>query len=244
MEKTTWLKEIFATSIPDIEDDALALEWVFKQLCSIELMDFTGHTAADIVSIVATDVDIDPVPGIMASPQGRRFALAVLLADWACYRDGANKESYAHLQTVLSVFPSGFRIWLYGLESGVYLPVGYSGWHPIPESVFVTLHDNPERLASREAMTPRDSSGLGTDPIYIFNFSIIPQLQRTAASKLLIKTLASDLDQIEKSGLAAITVSPDGQRIAKRFGLHHTGSLWHEGHLQEAFAWDKARDAV
>ena len=61
--------------------------------------------------------------------------------------------------------------------------------------------------------------------LYLFNFSVAAHLKKTALTKSLMTMLAADLAKQKPQGLACITVSPDGVRIAQRLGMTCRGSL-------------------
>lgn len=232
--------EILSASVPDFTDDAAALTWVRHQARVIKSIELSALARDDVFSFTATEACVQNASGTPDASCLGRFGLAMLLADWACYADPATKEAYPHLRQALSAFPLGFRLWMLPYRENASIPVGYTGWHPIPESVFAALRDSPGQFTNRAQITPIRSLGPDRNYVYIFNISIISQLHKTTASKLLIKTLAADLKRQKISGLAVITVSPDGQRIAERFGLRPTGSITHEGQEEEAFAGDIA----
>jgi hypothetical protein len=228
--------ELFATCAPDLTDEAAAADWTRQQASIVKSIDVAALTADAVVSLTAAEACAENQSETLPASCIRRFALAALVADWACYTDPAAKESYPHLLRVVSTFPAGFRVWLHQYSEDTYIPVGYSGWHPIPEAVYSKLHDTPEQITNRDQIMPIKGLEHDCNYAYIFNISIIQQLQKTTISKSLIKTLVDDLQKQPLAGLAVITVSPDGQRIARRFGLHQTGSITHHGQKEEAFA--------
>jgi len=54
---------------------------------------------------------------------------------------------------------------------------------------------------------------------------VAPSFKKTPLSKMLMKNYAQELASQDPGGLAAITVSDDGSRIAQRFGLSLTGEF-------------------
>lgn len=103
------------------------------------------------------------------------------------------------------------------------------------EDVFNVLHDDPGKVTHRGFMKPAPLSPQGSF-IYLFNYSIIPALRGTAHSRTLIKNYASELNAIPSLGLAAVTVSADGARIARKFGLTERGSMTHDGEPEQVYA--------
>lgn len=222
--------------IPDFEDAARAMEWTQSQLQDIDST-YSGLHADRILPVTTEDITLDASAGIMATVAGRRFALATLLADWVCYPNKLDRADYPHLQNVLSTFPAGFRVWMAKVADGRHLPIGYSGWHPIPEAIFFRLHDHPASITSRLQIQPIGALGHDRKYAYIYNCSIIKSLQKTAASRRLLSAFAADIRDVALSGLTAIAVSLDGQRVVMRFGLRHRGSTTHDGQIEESFAW-------
>ena len=55
--------------------------------------------------------------------------------------------------------------------------------------------------------------------LYVFNYSVVPALRGTAMAARLLKALADDIARTPHRGLAALTVSPEGERVAARFGM-------------------------
>lgn len=236
MNQTTPPNAGALADIPDFEDTAQALEWTQSQLQDLEAT--YGDIDADgIVPVTAEHIASDAPAGIKATVAGRRFALATLLADWVCYPNILDRADYPHLQVVLSTFPAGFRVWMARVADGRHLPIGYCGWHPIPEAVFSRLHDQPASITSRLQIQPLGTLGHDRSYAYIYNCSIIKSLQKTTASKRLLCAFAADIQDVALSGLAAITVSLDGQRVVSRFGLRHRGSTTHDGQIEESFTW-------
>ncbi|MYL85288.1 GNAT family N-acetyltransferase [Desulfovibrio aerotolerans] len=164
-----------------------------------------------------------------------KFTLAVVLADWSCYADQENREEYSYLKSVFAVCPRGFRLWLARLD-GTCLPIGYTGFHPISKDTFARIQNAPQSITNRKQITPEPESHAAKKYYYIYNIGIIKQFQRSSVSKRLVQAFAKDLASVNAYGLAAIVVSPDGQRVIEKFGLHQTGVITHDGHSEMAFA--------
>lgn len=169
-------------------------------------------------------------PPPLQSQAWAEFVQAALLADHACYQQSADRVDPARLSSVISAFPQGFRVYL--AEGS---PVGYTGWYPVEKDVFNVLHDTPEKITHRGFMKPVPLAPEG-NWIYLFNYSIIPSLASTAQSRALIKNYAAELKNIDIKGLAAVTVTADGIRIAKKFGLCHRGTMTHDGETEQVYA--------
>ena len=119
---------------------------------------------------------------------------------------------------------------------GKCLPIGYTGFHPISKDTFNRIQNTPQRITNRKQITPEPGSHSANNYYYIYNLGIIKQFQRSAASKRLVQAFAKDIAAVNACGLAAIVVSPDGQRVIEKFGLHPTGVITHDGHREMAYA--------
>ncbi len=168
----------------------------------------------------------------------RRFINALLLADWLSYGRSADRVSYVRLQGVVRDFRSGFRLYVCRPSEGELVPVGYSGWYPIEESVFEKMEQAPSSLTNRGQIrpsllfNPQDEQGAY---VYLFNFSVAPSLKGGWLARRLLEDLKNELTAFPKRGLASVTVSEDGQRVSRRFGLEKTGAMTHEGDVEDVF---------
>ena len=69
--------------------------------------------------------------------------------------------------------------------------------------------------------------------VYLFNYSIAPELRRSEASRALIAGLADDLAAMPQSmPVAALCVSAEGVRVAERFGLRDHARIEVGGDLE------------
>jgi hypothetical protein len=160
--------------------------------------------------------------------------ISMLAADWACYPKPQDQAETPRFLSVTAAFPEGFK--LYCLPSnGRLLPVGYTGWYPIEKSVFEILHNTPEHLTHRGAMKPQPLSR-DENYIYLFNYSVIQSLRRTPVSARLVKLYAAEILGIPRlKGIAAVTVSEDGQRVARKFGMELRGDMTHDGDIEPVY---------
>lgn len=158
----------------------------------------------------------------------------ILAADHACYTKPADRADFPRLQKVMTAFPEGFRLWTCQTPEGKTTPVGYTGWYPIARDTFNRLHERPETIKHRGEIMPFRDSRL----LYIFNFSIIEPLRGgTPQSRLMMQTLAQDIAGQNPDGLAAVTVSEDGVRAVRRFGMEYRGDMTHEGDSEGVYTW-------
>ena len=207
------------------------VSWLTQEAARIRALDAAALDGCETFSLL---------PGAQAAPHcggeeaADKFVLALLAADWACYAQQAHREDYAHLKLAVSVFPKGFRLWLARLK-GRCVPVGYTGFHPIARHTFSLLKRSPESITSRESIVPEPESSDHANYLYLYNIGIITPFQKSHVSKALIKTFVQDMASVASCGLAAVAVSPDGERVVKRFGLRKSGCITHDGQKEMAY---------
>jgi hypothetical protein len=166
--------------------------------------------------------------GHYANADWLRLTIATLLADWACYPVPVDQVSFERLLYVMHVFPAGFRTWWVKSPRAGWLPVGYTGWYPISAATFDTLAAHASTLRDRSVLPIPVLDPQGNF-LYLFNYSMVAGLRRTSCSKRLVRSLVEDVRAVRCRGLAAITVSEDGVRVAERFGMRRSGTLLVEG---------------
>jgi hypothetical protein len=221
--------------VPDLRQEQAVAVWAELEARRIALMDFDAAGMERVASISPADAShaslgLDPA-------RLNRFVLCLLTADWACYPDPVNRESYPHLQHAVTVFPKGFRLWT-ATAGGRALPIGYTAFHPISPETFAVLRDAPQTITNRSEITPQPQGPLGEQSLYLYNVGILPRFQRTEASRALMRAFREDLAAVPHRGLAAIVVSPDGKRVIERFGLRQSGVISHDGHEALAYVSD------
>lgn len=164
------------------------------------------------------------------APGWLAFVKAAFQADHACYSMPADQVDFERLSGVMAAFPQGFRVYLAGD-----IPVGYTGWYPVAEDVFKILHDAPEKITHRGFMKPVPLAPEG-NWIYLFNYSVIPALRGTEQSRALVKSYATEIKCLPQvKGMAAVTVSEDGARIAHKFGMTERGIMTHDGAAERVY---------
>lgn len=223
-------------ALPDFTEIAAASGWIEASLAAIGRASAEALLAAPLLPAVPPEADASASPlGPLASAPWRRFALAALLADWACYHRPRDRVDFARLLHVLWHFPRGFRVWL-GKIGQDWLPVGYTGWYPIAPALFHRLGTDPASIAHRGAIEPLSAIDPAGTYVYLFNYSIVPPLRHTAHSATLLKAFARDIAGLPLAGAAAITVSADGARIAERFGMSPVGAISVDGEAERVYA--------
>lgn len=213
------------TAIPDFSGEEQATRWLKEKLEILKhcpRASLAGFRSANAPS------------GSLENTAMRRFARGLLLADWACYETPSARVDFSRLLNALSAFPLGFRLWSCEIE-GEEIPVGYTGWYPLAPSTFEIMRTRPQTITHRGFMAPIPA--LDARPfLYLFNYSIIPPLQGgSEQSRALLAALAKDIRSCNPGGLAAVTVSKTGARVARRFGLEHSGDMMFEGEREEIY---------
>lgn len=165
--------------------------------------------------------------GLYASLNWRKFVLAVFLADLTSYSHPIDQVNFERLLFLMHAFPQGFRTWWLNIE-GVWWPVGYTGWYPMLETMFEVFENQPEKLKNR-MVVPYVGKNDKNSFVYIFNYSVSPPLKGGTVTKALMKEFVQEINSQKLAGLACITVSDDGIRVAERFGMEYSGQLTIDG---------------
>ena len=121
---------------------------------------------------------------------------------------------YDKLKAALESYPEGFTLLQVQTSQG-WLPAGYTALH--------FIDPGPPRLPLSPTAATEKSW------LYIFNYSAHPRFHHSPLTRDLLKSLATQLENLPFPRVAA-TVSPDGERIARRLGLRPIQTLVWEGH--------------
>ena len=168
--------------------------------------------------------------GCVLNPTWRKWVLGLYLADLVSYALPSDQVEFNRLSYLAAAFPEGFALfWLQIARQ--YWPVGYSGWYPMTSSAFETFEKRPESLQDRMVVPKTSASSTEANPIpaserpflYLFNYSVATPFKKSPLSKILMHRYAQSLAAQNPQGLAAITVSDEGCRVASRFGMQQTG---------------------
>lgn len=184
-----------------------------------------GAAISDEIARTFTAIGDEPTgaPGPIGrygDARWRGLVGATFVADLACYAEPSDQVSFDKLVDAMRAFPSGFRLWgarIAGAGSA-WVPLGYTGVHPIAEATFARFEEGAVSLAG-PAITSLPAVEDGGSFLYLFNYSVVKQLRGTAMAARLMKALADDVARTPHRGLAALTVSRDGERVAERFGM-------------------------
>ncbi len=181
------------------------------------------------------DSDLQAVNGaeLKTPAEMQQFKIAALAADWLSYTAPADQAEFPRLSSVIEKFPSGFRVYFAKIAGGDFYPVGYTGWYPVSDEVFATLHKKPSDIKHRGFMKPVPESARNN--IYLFNYSVAPYLIGTEQSGALIKDFAQTIAETPKKSLSAVTVSEHGASVAKKFGMTHSGQMTHDGDVENVY---------
>lgn len=229
--------ETLLEAIPDFLDWNKALLWIEEgqKVLQPSLM----MTENNIFELSWSDIALPSTSsfGFYPLENWRKFVLAVYFADLVSYKNPIEQVNFDRLLFVMHAFPQGFRVWWIQV-SDLWLPVGYSAWYPMLESAFELFKRNPERIKDR-MVVPAPS--IEKSPyLYLFNFSAMPSLKGSLLTKQLIKHFIQEIQNFGYSGLACITVSEDGARIAKRLGMDHTGNFNLAGSIEGVYLYHHA----
>lgn len=210
--------------VPDWTDGTEAEAWLARTIDAIGALPRIAEGDA-CVSTAGSSLGLPDPPGPtgrFGDARWRRFALAAFAADLACYLTPEDRVGFDRLLYVLDGFPGGFRVW-WRRHHEAWLPVGYAAWYPISPGSLSRLERGDPTLAER-LIPPVRVASKGA-PVYVFNYSLDASSRRSTLSRALLSTLAAELSAAEPAALAAITVSPDGIRVAERFGMARRATL-------------------
>lgn len=229
-------KEIdILSSIPDFSLWEEAFKWMQKGRQEISRITHEWAIDAEFVPLEWSQIQqtLKSPFGHYFSEHWRKFVLAAFFADLASYEKPVDQVTFDRLLFVMHAFPEGFRVWWVKLERA-WWPIGYSGWYPMFETMFEIMKKTPEKLRSR--MVIPNPLMLGTKKnLYLFNFSVIAPFKKTELSRALIKNYCVDICERNPDGMACITVSEDGIRIAERLGLSCSGHFQLDGCQEKVY---------
>ena len=152
---------------------------------------------------------------------------ALLAADHRCYPRVVDRLSRERAELLLAATELRVRLWFD--EHGE--PCGYTAIHTIAAPVLALLEQPPATAPDRGFVVPAQVGEAAG--VYLFNYSIAPELRRGAASRALLAGLADDLAAMPQSlPVAALCVSAEGVRVAERFGLRDHARIEVGGDLE------------
>jgi len=152
---------------------------------------------------------------------------ALIAADHRCYPRAVDRLSHERAELLLAAAELRVRLWFD--EHGE--PCGYTAIHTIAAPVLMLLEQPPATAPDRGFVVPAQAGEAAG--VYLFNYSIAPELRRSAASRALLAGLADDLVAMPQSlPVAALCVSAEGVRVAERFGLRDHARIEVGGDLE------------
>lgn len=208
--------------------------WVEHKVDVLNNLTFTPELLKTFQPYELTET-IDHPLGAEGSLEWRRFFLAALVSDWACYTAPVDRADYARLKYIMTSAYRYFRIWCCRSPEGELLPVGYSAWYPIAPFVFDSLRNDPSQIDDRGVFMPlRFIKPEDITCAYAFNISIVKPLQNTICAQRMIRAYKRDA---HKSGIniAAITVSPEGSKFSNIGQLRPAGVVTVQGESETLF---------
>jgi hypothetical protein len=186
-----------------------------------------GAAITDVIA--GSFAAIEPDAAGAREARWRGLVGATFVADLACYAEPADQVSFDRLVGAMRAYPQGFRVWgaRLGGAGSAWVPLGYTGVIPIAAATFERFEQGTASLAGPviEALPAIEAGG---SHLYLFNFSVVPGLRGTRMAARVVKALADDVARTPHRGLAALTVSSDGERVVKRFGMTARGHAGHE----------------
>lgn len=213
-------------NVPDLTSWEDALLWIREGQHVAQQFTSRLVTEAEIASLEWSEIEQKrEFPfGLYSSEKWRKFVLASFLADLVSYSNQIDQVNFDRLLFVMHAFPQGFRTWWIKLPNNSWCPAGYTAWYPMLETMYELFEKNPEKLKDR-MIVPCTYSKDRRPYLYLFNYSVAPALKKSRLTKALMKRYVQDVSSQNAGGIACITVSEDGVRIAERFGMSCSGFL-------------------
>lgn len=222
-------------NVPDFTSWKDARLWINQGLTNAQQMTPKLASETEFLALDLDDIEKErnfPF-GLYASEKWRKFVLATFLADLVSYPTPIDQVNFDRLLYVMHAFPQGFRTWWMRLPDHSWWPAGYTGWYPMLETMYELFQKNPEKLKDRTVVP--DATKRPNPYLYLFNYSLAPQLKKTALSKALMESYVNDISKQNAKGLACITVSEDGIRVAERLGMVCKGYLHLDGSTEGVY---------
>ena len=102
--------------------------------------------------------------------------------------------------------------------------MGYTAWHPVAPEALRRLDVQPTLEESLEPVPLTVAPSL-----YVFNYSLLVPLRKAPFSRQILTTLADQIAAVAPVRLGAGVVSPEGGRVAARFGMVERGPMKSRG---------------
>ncbi len=201
------------------------LDWIDSRIAAIAATDFTQGVTGSFTEHRLTEEFAHPL-GAEASPSWRRFLLATLLADWACYDRPVDRVDYPRLKYIMSSSHRYVRLWTCRLADGQVTPVGYSAWYPIAKFIHDGVLSDHGSVDDRGAFMPlRFVAPEDVRYGYVLNISIVGKLRNTPFSGRMIRAFQREAAQHPDVGLIAVTVDEAGRKFSRIANFDHHGDI-------------------
>ncbi len=221
---------------PESKDSNALLDWINERIALTRETNLTPSITSTFAPIELKEIPDHPF-GPESSPLWRKFFLATLVADWACYEAPVDRADFARLKYIMSSAHPFTRLWACKLPDGKTLPIGYTAWYPIPNFIYEGVLNHPSEIDDRGILLPqRFANPETTRHAYIFNFSIIKDLRHTQSSSQMLEAFLSDRPFDPDVNTLMVTVSKDGQEFAKRSNFTPSGQITVQGETETLYA--------
>ncbi len=218
---------------PEAQSFERVLSWINDRIKTIRATDFTPEIQNTFTPVEFQETLSNPM-GPETSPAWRRFFLAALVADWACYDNEVDRADYSRMKYVMASAYRTTRVWFCKLSDGAYAPVGYTCWYPIPKFIFEGSVKNPRDIDDRGIFMPsRFTEPENIRYAYVFDISIISQLLNTPCSK----KLALSMKREDRPGLGAISIAvgEQGHKFLQMAGFASAGDIKVQGEKETLY---------
>lgn len=209
--------------------------WICTHIDVLRRTKFESENIESFSSFELND-DFSGEGGPEVSAQWRKFFLAVLLADWACYEREVDRADCERLKSVMKDAYRYMRLWHCAMPDGSLMPVGYSGWYPIAQSVYENVLKHYAELHDRGVFVPQRVEAIhDVRYAYVFNISIIEPLRNTVCSRRMIQAFQQDAEALTQAKLMAVTVDEAGAKFSRLAGFSLVGQLTVQGEKESLY---------
>lgn len=209
--------------------------WISGRIEAIRATDFTPDIIKTFEPIELREDFIGSF-GPESRSVWRRFFIAALLADWACYDNEVDRADFSRLKYIMTSAYKYFRIWVCRLPDGKITPVGYTAWYPISEFVYKGALNKQIDINDRGMFMPlRFVDFRDIKYAYAFNVSVVKGLRNTVCSRRIIKSYQEDRMRLGKAGVVAITVDEPGKKFSRLDGFSHIIDVVVQGGAESVF---------
>ncbi|MDD3030145.1 MAG: hypothetical protein PHS57_07705 [Alphaproteobacteria bacterium] len=193
--------------------------WVNQRVAAIQRASFAPECTKTFGAVTLETIPPSPF-GPEASTAWRRFFLATLLADWACYETPQTRVDVARLRYILTTAYPTTRVWGMTLEDGLFTPLGYTCWYPIDPLIAEAVLKNPEAIHDRGLILPlRFVESTKASHAYLMNISLAPSLRNAECVRKLTHAFQKEIASAAHLTFLAITLDPHEERLCRIGGF-------------------------